>query len=104
MQTDEQQQIAQTVVQQLGGQRRLKLMVDAWNFHQENNGVSFRFKGSKIANYIKITLAANDTYTLEFMLINPSKGLCEPKEIFPHIYVEMLQGTFQDYTKLALSL
>lgn len=104
MQTDEQQEIAKTIIQQLGGQNRLKLMVSGWNFCCENNGVSFRFKGSKIANYVKITLAANDTYTLEFMLINPDKGLCDKKETFPHIYNEMLQETFQSYTKLTLSL
>lgn len=103
MKTSEQLLIAQTIIDQLGGSGRLMAMIGIWNIRQENNGVSFRFRGSQIANYVKITLN-NDTYTLEFMLINPCKNLCEQRESFSDVYNEMLKSMFEDYTSLRLSL
>lgn len=97
-------EIANTIIQQLGGTGRLVTMVGAWNFQVEDNSVSFRFKGSKIANYVKIILDALDTYNVEFKLINTPEGICEEKEKFSMIYNDMLVNTFEEYTGLYLSL
>jgi hypothetical protein len=64
------QRIAQIILAQLGGSAALKLMVSAYNFSSHSDeglgALSFRFKGSRKANYIKIILAASDTYSLRF--------------------------------------
>ena len=80
------------------------MMVGAWNFQVEDNSVSFRFKGSQVANYVRIILDASDTYNLEFKLINAAQGICEEKEEFAMIYNDMLVNTFEEYTGLYLSL
>ncbi|MGF1673166.1 MAG: hypothetical protein ACFCUV_05680 [Rivularia sp. (in: cyanobacteria)] len=98
------QQIAGTILQQLGGKGKLSLMIGAWNINVENNGVSFRFKGSQIANYLKIVLDPSDTYNLEFVQINSAKGICEEKEKYSMIYCDQLINTFEEYTGLYLSL
>lgn len=97
------QEIAETILQQLGGKGKLVMMIGAWNFKVEKNSVSFRFKGSQVVNYVKIILDASDTYNLEFMLINASKGVCEEKEKFSMIYNDMLVSTFEEYTELYLT-
>ena len=97
------QQIAETILQQLGGKGRLSMMISAWNIKVEDDGVSFRFKGSIIANYVKIILDPSDTYNLEFMIINAAKGTCEEKEKYSMIYNDMLVNTFEEYTGLYLS-
>lgn len=97
-------QVAQIILQQLGGKRRLKLMVSAWNFQVEDNSISFRFKGSQVANYVKIILDASDTYNLEFMLVDATQGVCKEKENFAMIYNDMLVSTFEEYTGLYLSI
>jgi uncharacterized Fe-S cluster-containing protein len=100
----EQLQIAQTIIQQMGGNGRLKIMVGMWNPCVEQNGVSFRFKGSKIANYVKVILEGNDTYTVTFMLINAHKGSCTEVKSFKDAGDVMLQSIFEETTKLRLSL
>lgn len=99
----EQQQIANTIIQQLGGRGKLTAMIGMWNLTQEVNGTSFRFKRSKVANYVKIILNG-DTYTVEFMLINAAKGICQTTKTYPLIYDHMLKSIFQNYTGLRLSL
>lgn len=97
--------VAQTIIKQLGGAGKLKAMIGAWNFKQENKseGISFRFKGSKIANYVRIT-CVSDLYIVEFMLISAEKGECQEKEKYRDVYNDMLVKIFEDYTKLKLSL
>ena len=60
--------IAQTIINQLGGAGRLKAMVNARNFGKtaDENGLVFRFSGSKLMNYIKIKLNVNDLYNIEY--------------------------------------
>ena len=60
---------ATEIIKQLGGAGRIKAMVGACNFGTNGNDVSFRFKGSKKANHIKITLNGMDLYDVEFIKI-----------------------------------
>lgn len=61
---------AQTILAQMGGARALKVMTSANNFSSHSDeglgGLSFRFKGSRKANYLKVVLAGNDTYSMRF--------------------------------------
>ncbi len=104
MPTDEQKEIAQTIIQQMGGNGRLKAMIGMWNPCVEENGISFRFKGSKIANYIKVILEGNDTYTVTFMLIDAHKDSCTEVKSFDNVGDVMLKDIFEETTKLRLSL
>lgn len=97
------QEIAQTTLAQLGGTNRLAAMIGAYNFAFDKGGeVSFRFKGCKDWNYIKITLNADDTYTVQFAKIrgvNVKWG--EARIMVP---VENLRTLIENETHLYLSL
>lgn len=92
------------LTQSENGTHRLVSMIGAKSFiqSQEENFISFRFmKGAaNKANYIKITLDASDTYTVEFgrihginyKVINVSAGL----------YDDMLYSHFIEETGLHL--
>ncbi|BDA76070.1 hypothetical protein CAL7716_102360 (plasmid) [Calothrix sp. PCC 7716] len=97
--------IAKTIIEQMGGMGKLVAMIGAWNFQEEKkpDGISFRFKGSKIANHVKITLVS-DLYIVQFSLISAKDGLCREGEKYEGVYDTMLKGIFEDYTKLYLSL
>lgn len=88
---------------QLGGQNKLIAMVGANNFARVSDSeVSFRFKGSKIANWVKYTLTSADLYDVEygkirghsFKVVKTSKGL----------YNDMIKNDFEQTVKLYLSL
>lgn len=64
--------IAGQIIEQLGGAGRLMAMVGASSFVNVENGVQFRFKGSKVANSVRIELDIDDTYVVKFFKI---KGL-----------------------------
>lgn len=94
-------EIANTILSQLGGANRLKVMTGANNFIAHKNGVSFRIKNPK-ANYISITLNEMDTYDVEigrvrgdsFKVIKEGKG----------IYFDMLKKFIESGTGMYLSL
>jgi len=97
-------QIAQTILDQMGGQRRLSVMIGATNFVSHPRGVSFSFPrpGSRKPNYLKITLEPSDTYTLEF---GSRHGYNYKKlKTFDDIYAEQLGEIFSRTTGLHLRL
>lgn len=95
-------QVAEIIVQQLGGFGKLKCMVAANNFGTSGDNLSFKFKGSKIANYIKITLNSLDLYDVEFGKIwgHNYKVIKEVNGV----YNDQLIPIFENTTKLYLSL
>jgi len=94
-------QIAETIVQQLGGAGRLRVMVGAYNFVAIKNGLSFRIKNQK-ANFIKITLNGKDLYDLE---IGRFRGL-NYKVVYEgeDLYNDMLKPAIEKATGMYLSL
>jgi len=97
-------EIATTILKQMGGRSRLEAMVGATNFFsiKDGNGLSFRFKGSKIANYVEIVLNSLDTYTVRFVKIRGT----DVKEIkTAHtVFYDSLKELFENTTKLYLTL
>ena len=98
-------QIARTILQQLGGSRRLSAMTGAHNFIDHGAGVSFRVKGTRSPrpNYVKILLdARTGTYTVSFGRIHGLRF----KELgtTPGIFVGGLRGLVEDKTGLRLHL
>ena len=91
-------EIAATIIAQMGGARNLQLMLSAFNFVAIENGVEFRFKGSRKANHVRIVLTPMDEYD---MTINQIRAF-ELKECksFKGIYCDQLQECFEEFTGL----
>ena len=81
---------------------RLSAMVGAFNFLHSADSVMFRFRGCRRANYCKVTLAADDTYTISFHKV----GKLNSKDVatFDGIYADGLMPAFEKTTGLYLSL
>ncbi len=101
---DERTQIAQTIIDQLGGLGKISAMVGANNFLIEEAGISFQFKGCRKAKKCIIDLLPSDLYrmrlgklnrkTLDFDILHEEEGL----------YWDMLKPEFERATGLDLSL
>jgi len=94
-------QKAETIRNQFGGRALFMIDADCLVAH-ENGSLSFRFKCSKIANYVKITPNKNDLYDLKFMKIWGRKYNII-KEI-NDVGVGNLHKVFEETTNLKLSL
>lgn len=96
------QSIAATILATLGG-NKLVAMVGANGFLNLENGLQFKFKGSRKSNCVRITLdTAQDLYTVEFFKI---KGFdVEATSKHTGLYDVALKGTFERATGLSLSL
>lgn len=106
---------ADIILQQLGGSRRLKIMINGRDFYSDDNGNALIFKfmpGKNGETAVKITLDPSDTYTVEFIKIVRRK---DPtlKIMIPHrvviskhegIYFDMLADLWRDQTGLAIRL
>lgn len=102
---------ADITAQQLGEQQRLKLMIGAKDFFSDDNGQTLTFKFPRCckANYCKITLEADDTYTVRFIKIGRlNKKTWEVKVTqtgeFKGVYDDNLKDVFENFTRLYLSL
>lgn len=97
------QEIAATILQQLGGRGRIIAMIGAKNFAAGDSYLSFQFpKGPKQSiNAVKIALNGNDEYDVTFYAIRGTKF-----KDFAHtgIGAENLKSFFQNETGLLLSL
>ena len=95
------QQIARTIFEQMGGLGRLKAFVGGHTFVSDGDSASFKFKGSKVANYMKVTLTPLDTYNVELGKIWGQKYTV--KKELDNVYFDQLVSIFEDTTKLYLS-
>jgi hypothetical protein len=84
---------AQTILKQLGG-AKFQAMTGANMFVAIENGLQFSFKGNKDMNKCRITLAADDTYVVEFFKFNRAQGTCTLVKEYGMIGVENLQAIF----------
>ncbi len=90
------------IIDALGGYGKLSAMIGANSFGYSKNYTAFKFKGSKKANYVKITLNSKDLYDIEFKKIwgNKIKDVAE----FKDVYVSDLKNIFENVTELYLSI
>lgn len=95
-------QIANTILQQLGGSGRVSSMLGAKNFAAIESGLQFRWaaKAKNKANFINIKLNGNDLYDITFIRVY---GL-NLTEISEHndVYAEDLISLFETQTGLYL--
>jgi len=97
-------QIAETIMEQLGGQR-MRSMTGAKDFTTCEHGVQFRlprhFAKSGI-NRVQIVLDPSDTYTVTFSKWS-REGLKKISE-FDNTYCDQLQGLFEEVTGLLVRM
>ena len=92
------QQIAKTIIEQLGG-NKFAVMTGAKFFVATNNGLSFKVgRNPKNVNKVRITLEPTDTYKMEF--IKTSVAEFKILETFEGIYCDGLREAFTSGTKL----
>lgn len=97
-------QVAETIVQQLGGMGKLRAMVGAKDFAYSDDSLTFAFKGYRKANVVSIKLTPMDLY--EVIFIKYSSKTFETKQVaeFGYVYGDQLKGVFESTTGLYLSL
>lgn len=90
------------LTQSNNGMGRLKAMVGGNNFVAGKDYVAFRFKMSKFANYVKITLTGADLYDVEYGKIWGKKYTV--KKTSKGLYNDMLKDDFEKTVGLNIKL
>jgi len=115
---EKQIEIANTILQQMGGYGKLKAMIGIYNLLAIDDGLRFDFKGSKKVNRVTIELTPDDLYNVSFYKIPgfPKKvhnidkyfeklDQCNiPITKFDGIYCDQLIDIFEATTGLYLHL
>jgi hypothetical protein len=92
-------QIAQTILQQLGG-KMFTLMTGSNNFVASQNSIKMNLKGNKAkAKWLKITLNEMDTYDMLFFTADKQLNIIVKAEK-NNIYCDQLQDIFTQVTGL----
>jgi hypothetical protein len=94
-------EIANTILSQLGGARRLNIMTGAYNFVDLGSGVSFKLKNPR-ANYVKIKLNSMDLYDIEVGRIRGTTY--KVIDSANNMYFDQLKPFIEKATGLYLSL
>ncbi len=110
----EREQIAQTIIDQMGGLGPLRAMIGASNFMALDSpaGLKFDFKGCPASTHDNPTNKCQvvynpdqDTYDLEFYYYTPARySHCPKVHSVEGIYFDMLQDLFTGFTGLFLTL
>ena len=102
-------QICETIIAQLGGTGRLCAMVGTPRkggilVDAENLSVTIRFKGCRKFDRVKVTLAADDTYTVHFMKFSSRTFELTREDKTEGAHADQLVSIFESKTGLYLSL
>ena len=95
----EESTVAQVIYSQLG--HRTFKMLGAHTLIDHGNALSFKIRGSRKVNYVKITLKPDDTYTVEFKKLGRAPGF-KVKDVarLSGIYVDQLHELIEYNTGL----
>ncbi len=101
--------IAQTILTQMGGQRRVSVMTGAKDFVAIDRGIQFAIgKNSAGINKVIIRLNASDLYDVEFGNVRMNRKTFETnwkvKESANGVFAENLKAVFEHATGLYLSI
>lgn len=96
--------VANTILEQMGGTLRLKMMIGAKNFLGTSTAVFFRWaaKAKNGANTLRVTLLPSDTYKVDFS--RARAGTSKAIESLEDVYAEDLIRLFEEKTGLYLRL
>ena len=98
----ESQQVAKTILQQLGGNKFIA-MTGAKNFGSSKNSLQFKIgRNSKSISHVIITLKSSDLYDVEFIRMRGVNRKVVKK--LKGVYADQLQKMFQKYTGMRTSL
>lgn len=86
------------ILRQLGGNKFIVMTGAVCT--SDKNTLSVRFKGSRIANLMTVTLKGNDTYDVKFSKYAPKSGLVTPVKEWSDVYADMLRDIFESTTGL----
>jgi hypothetical protein len=95
-------EVAQTILQQLGG-RRFLTMTGARNLVGSSNTLSFKLpRAAKKITHVIVTLDPSDTYTVEFLncRTTPKRMIRETVASHADVYAEDLDSIFTSETGL----
>jgi hypothetical protein len=92
-------QVAQTILEQIGGKRFL-VMTGAKNLVGTEDSLMFSIPTSNKINKVRVTLTPADTYTVEFMNFSSRKLECSTLKKVDDVYCDMLAYIFETYTGL----
>ena len=102
MSTISTQEIARTILQQLGG-NRFVAMTGAKNFGSTENSLSFKIgSNAKRINHVKITLNALDLYDVTYYRVRKYDFKVATES--SNVYCDMLQSDFTTNTGMHTSL
>lgn len=94
----ESSQVGKIILDQMGGPRRLMMMLGVKQFITMPNGVQFKFpnKQRSKGNMVKVTLRGDDTYDMEFLNVSGMNA----KTVQKHkgVYAEDLVNLFEKQT------
>ena len=98
----ESQQVAKTILQQLGGNKFIA-MTGAKNFGSSKNSLQFKIgKNSKSISHVIITLKSSDLYDVEFIRMRGTSRKVVKK--VKGVYADMLGKIFKKYTGMNVRL
>ena len=100
--------VANEIARQMGGTRRIAIMTGAKNFTADGPALIFQLPSGKSRdgiNNVRITLDADDTYTVRFLRVGraPTDKVTVVKEV-SMIFADQLKSLFESTTGLYLSL
>jgi hypothetical protein len=96
--------VANTILEQMGGARRLGVMIGAHTFTGSSDSLTFRFRARSAdgSNCLRVTLLPSDTYKVEFISIRGAS--VKVKSVHEDTYADSLRQLFESVTRLYLSL
>lgn len=101
---DRNMEVAQTLLHQMGGKRRLAIMTGANTFialSEQEGGVSFKIKNRKGPNFVKIILTSADLYEVEFGRIWGTSY--KVRANYEGVFADQLKTLFEHETGMYLS-
>ena len=100
MTKEERTELADTIIRYISpeGIPGLKMMMKANNFTLLENGVSFRFLGSKKMNHLEVILNPRDTFNLTLGKVTVTKH--QEVKKFTDVHCDQLGEIFRDETGL----
>ena len=97
--------VAEIILSQLGGKGRLRAMIGAHDFARTERAVTFKFKGSRVANSLWIELnGGKDLYDVKFLKIGRLSSAISSTILVTNVHVADLKTLIEETVQLSLSL
>lgn len=95
-------EVAETILRQMGGAGRLKMMIGAKDFVGDKDSVQFRWaaRSKNLANKLRVTLLPSDTYRMDFYRVKRAGRELAPVSSHEGVYAEDLVPIFERETGL----